>query len=211
MLSWKRHSRLAHAALAAAVIALCVAGATYASVARSHRVVQSSAAADLPKPINPNVPLTALDKMALASLHAQDPGITPGAVELLSTVNGSSFYDVQNSTGSDCFSVGVAGATDQVLGSIGCGTGFPSATTPVLDFTVMHGKPGTHSSRVWRSEGFAVAPVSTVAFQTPGGQLIDQTPVLNGIYSVAHAPAVEVMTLVGLTATGQVIWSKSIE
>jgi hypothetical protein len=142
MATWKRQtsrSRLTQSALMVSVVALIVAGATYASVARSAQSKHATASNGLPGPINPNVSLSARDQQTLARLHAEDPSVTPGAVALLKTVGGSSFYDVHNATGVDCFSVGTANATDELLGSIGCGTGFPSASDPVLDFTVMHG------------------------------------------------------------------------
>jgi hypothetical protein len=100
-------------------------------------------------------------------------------------------YRIENSAGPACYAVGdahpVAAGRQQPaarLGQILCVPDFPSASRPILDFTVIHGGSSAAGDRVWRSEGIAADGVRSIAFQTPDGRTLGATPVIGNIYSV---------------------------
>ena len=85
---------------------------------------------------------------------------------------------------------------------------FPSTSTPVVDFTVMHGQPGGDSARVWSSAGFTADNVATIAFMTSDGTLVNRTSVVDDMFAVTDIPTVRVTSIVGLDAAGDTVWSK---
>ncbi len=92
------------------------------------------------------------------------------------------------------------------LGQILCVPDFPSASRPLLDFTVIHGgRSDVTQDRVWRSEGIAADGVHEVAFRTPDGRTVGATPVVQNIYSVASVPSERVTDLIAKDAKGSVI------
>jgi hypothetical protein len=133
------------------------------------------------------------------------------SVSLLATRVGRSYYRIENSSGQACYAAGPVVHTSYVLGQIQCAADFPSATRPLLDFTVVHGGTANPSAdRVWRSEGIAADGVADVAFLTPSGHLVGVSPVVHNVYSLQSLPAGKVSALVARDAQRSVLQTISI-
>jgi hypothetical protein len=200
-------------------LGLALAFALVVGALISVNIAQRSAVAADPSPLLGRVSATSLapaslsgaDLRMLAQLQAGSgqiagtPKLSLGTVSTIAAHDGRAYYRVANSLGPDCYAVGyVTGSADHI-GQVLCSAEFPSATRPVLDFTVMQ-----QGGSVWREEGIAADGVSTIAFEDPSGNLVDRTPVVNNTYFVAPLPDGPVNSLVGLDSTGNIVWSRSI-
>lgn len=129
---------------------------------------------------------------------------------LVTTRGGRSYFRVANSAGSDCYAVGPLTPTNYRLGQIRCSAEFPSAETPILDFTVFHqASSDPASARVYRSEGFASDGVADIALQAASGELVAVTPVVGNVYSLPNPPDEHVTKLLARDATGAVVWTQA--
>lgn len=190
------------------VVALLVVGAALAGTKLAHRTASSPGLGNLPQP--GLVALSAFDSQFLANVASQGPGFSPGSVEGIGVKDTVAFYRVDNTAGPDCFAVGPAVHGTHALGSLGCPLNFPSTSDPVLDFTVLHGTPGTADVRVWQSAGFAADDVAAIAFTADDGSLVSRTAVSDNTYAVPNPPGQHVTAVVALDSTGNQIWSKSL-
>jgi hypothetical protein len=129
-----------------------------------------------------------------------------GSVALILTRNDLGFYRAENAGRNPCYAVGPAKPGSWLLGQIDCKPDFPSATTPVMDFTVMHG-PGI----VWQSEGIVADGIVDVALQREDGTLSNVTPVINNVYSITKLPTTPVDALVARDSNGNVLWSEPLK
>jgi len=128
-------------------------------------------------------------------------------VLLLSGQNSRVFYRVTNRAGADCYALGPVLPTERRLERIQCAPEFPSRIRPVLDFTTLkQTSSDPDSARVWRSEGIVSDSVADIAFQTPGGELVGLTRVVDNAYSVNPVPPMRVTAIVARDRTGMVIW-----
>jgi hypothetical protein len=157
------------------------------------------------------VSLTSADKRFLASF-AQGGAELTSATPLV-TRGARTAYQVANTAGSVCYAVGSAApaATGNVLGQVGCVPSFPSASSPLVDFSVVDG--GTSSSgpaHVYRTEGIAADGVASVGYRTGDGRIVGVTPVVSNVYESSSVPPDAVEQLVALDATGNVIWSEDV-
>jgi hypothetical protein len=203
--------------VAGIILLLVGAGVTLAAgngshASQSQHVLRGAATSlgNLPIPVETNVHLFAKDAAIFRGANQANSALQLGSVSLLKAGSKVDFYGIANAGGPSCFSVGPKVRVDSVIGPMACPQGFPSATAPVLDFTSMHGKPGSPDARVWQSVGFAASGVANIAFQTPDGSLIDLTPVVDDMFEVTTVPTVEVTKIVALDASGQVVWGHAL-
>jgi hypothetical protein len=141
------------------VVIMLVAASLFGVVASRKAVAGQTAPqpilSNLPTPLQVGVPLTAMDTATLAGAHQADSAISPTSVDRLRVGASVDLYRVDGADGPPCFATGPRIPTDHVIGFLACAPGFPSASRPVLDFTVFHGMPGQPDLRVWQSSGFA--------------------------------------------------------
>jgi hypothetical protein len=155
---------------------------------------------------------TAIPAGAVSAQGAlQTMNLSGAGVELMATRGDRAYYRIV-ATGRTCYGAGPAGP-DYRLGQIGCTSGFPSQSVPILDFSVIHGNMnpdnGTiYSSWIYRSEGIAADGVAKVAITDPTGKVIAETPVLDNIYSFGSPPAGKVGALLAFGRTGKLIRSE---
>jgi len=204
--------RRVYAGLAVVTAALLAAfAATFGANAGSVRAHSASSSLNRVSSSNygPALPLLPMDVRALARFT--ESGQSLHDVSLIGTRGGQAYYRIENSSGGACYAVGPVHATQYRLGQILCSDDFPSASKPVLDFTVVHGgSADVTRDRVWRSEGIAADGVASIAFRTPEGRTVGATPVIDNIYSVRSVPTERVTTLVAKDASGSVIHSARI-
>jgi hypothetical protein len=159
-------------------------------------------------PIGP-VALTAADQTFLARFTQGAEQLTTAS--MLGVRGGRAIYEITNSTGPDCYGVGPMQPASYMLGQVECTAGFPSATSPIADFTVVNGgissAPAAH---VFRAEGVAADGVAAVGFRTSDGRLVGVTPLVHNIYESTAPPKDGVTQLVALDASNAVIWSEDV-
>ncbi|HXF97412.1 MAG TPA: hypothetical protein VNJ46_02235 [Gaiellaceae bacterium] len=135
----------------------------------------------------------------------------PGAAtRLLAASEGRAIYRI----GSDCYGVGELPPTDQRFGSVHCGVEFPSSSHPIVDFTVVHGRfddaGKVAEMNVWRSEGVAADGVAAVAFRTAAGEIVGRAAVTDNVYRHSTIPEGELVAVVALDASGNILASESL-
>jgi len=84
---------------------------------------------------------------------------------------------------------------------------FPTAGTPVLDFSVYEGM--SHTGRgvsLYRAEGFAADGVASVAFLRPDGVAVLRVPVRRNVFSTSSVPHGPIADVVGYDASGAEVW-----
>jgi hypothetical protein len=146
------------------------------------------------------------------ALPFQKIGASGDETVLLAVRGDRAYYRVR--TG--CYAVGPAVPTeDYAFGQIMCAPDFPSAERPILDFTVFHTRwnPQLQQSgprTVSRSEGFAADGIERVAFFTPDGKLLADTPVINNTYRFGDLPNGEVGALRAFGTGGAAVFSQQI-
>jgi hypothetical protein len=208
-----RMSRVAAVVIATSVLAAAVVGGWALGVGRPGSAVAADPNPMLGRvsvPSGQALTLSASDQKQIQELNAES-GQHVTSVAFLLTRNGRSFYRAQNEPGNACYAVGPATPATSTLGiwslgQIDCKPDFPSATDPVLDFTVLHG-----SGTVWRSEGVAADGVVDVALQMSDGSLASVTPVVDNVYSLPDIPSASVDALVARDAAGNVVWSEPLK
>ena len=139
------------------------------------------------------------------------PDVALHDVTLIGRRGDRAYYRIENSAGPACYAVGPSHPGAYVLGQIMCAPDFPSAARPILDFTVVHGgSPDVTQDRVWRSEGIAADGVTAIAFRTPDGRVVHESPVVRNLYSVPAVPTDRVTELVVEGAAGRIVYSMPI-
>jgi hypothetical protein len=155
----------------------------------------------------PPVPLPPGDQRVLASFAESGAQLT--AASLLGVRGGRAIYEITNETGPDCYGVGPWPTTSYTLGQVECLPAFPSASSPVVDFSVVNGGVNSSSAaHVSRAEGVAADGVAAVGFRTADGRLVGVMPVVQNLYESAAPPADAIQQLVALDASNDVIWSE---
>jgi hypothetical protein len=151
---------------------------------------------------------------AVSETRAQDVrtlmriGYPNATTRLLAANDGRGLYRI----GSDCYGAGPLGSSANRFGSVSCDVDFPSADHPILNFTVIHGRfddaGNVLEMKVWRSEGVASDGVEAVAFRTAEGAIVGNAPVTDNVYRHSAIPDGELVALVALDGSGNVIHSK---
>jgi len=138
----------------------------------------------------------------------EQSGKSLGHISLLATRGERRYFSVANKDGTNCYAVGPAQATEYVLGQVMCADGFPSASQPIMDFTVfVQPQSDPTSARIARSEGFAADGVADIAFAASDGKIVAVIPVVNNVYH-AVAPTDQYVTrMVAQDANGAEVWS----
>jgi hypothetical protein len=161
------------------------------------------------KASGPAVSLLPIDQRVLAQFAHGGADLTTAST--LGTRGGRLFYVIANSAGSDCYAVGPAAAVRYTLGQVACNAAFPSASAPLVDFTVVHGGLGKGSpGHVFRSEGIAADGIAAVGFESADGSLVGVQPVVGNLYASTAPPAEAVHKLVALDSDSKVVWSEEI-
>lgn len=199
--------------LAAAVLALALAAA---AAAFAHGTAKSKHGSHANTPpglarISNRGTATALSAQSAAHISAgADASVTPAHVWRLGTRDQRDFYRVQTKTGAACYGMGFAvqPATAADIGLYECvrSPAFPSAARPVLDFTTMGASKGGKLAPIMVN-GLAADGVIAVALADASGNLVAKTPVANNIYSFTALPSAAVSRLVGMDASGKVVFS----
>jgi hypothetical protein len=138
-----------------------------------------------------------------------------GEVRKLAERQGLAFYVGRTSAGALCFSTGPAGAAAPEFGVLACqgrvGPGvFPSAETPIADFSPLRGAEGDNAVRVWQLAGFAADGVARVGVRDRAGVFF-ATPVADNVYGAQNVPARPATAIVALDADGNELYTKSLE
>jgi hypothetical protein len=201
-----------------AILLVMLGGTAIASAARSalgsHHATQSRALVARLSNVSTHatgspVALTAADQTFLASFAQGGEQLTTAS--MLGVRGGRAIYEISNSTGPDCYAVGPMQPASYTLGQVGCTAGFPSATSPIADFTVVNGGiSSTPAAHVFRAEGVAADGVAAVGFRTADDRLVGVTPVVHNIYESTAPPKDVVTQLVALDASNAVIWSEDV-
>jgi hypothetical protein len=125
--------------------------------------------------------------LAIRGLRTRWTRITTGNV--LAVRHGRVLYRLEQANGDPCFGVGPA----EKLGSPGsviCPRGgFPTAGSPILDFSVYEGtRHDVRELSLYRAEGFAADGVAAVEFFRPDGTVVLTVPVSGNVYSTTAVP-----------------------
>lgn len=152
------------------------------------------------------VATTALPSWQASGL-AQLPEFNGGGLRKVGERDGISFYAAKNSAGGYCFAIGLSAAPS--IDALKCGAdtdGFPSADTPMSDFSFLDYNGGTTS--VTRLAGFAASDVVRVAVVGADGTEIFSTPVVGGIYAADGVPPSAATAIVGYDASNTIVYQR---
>jgi hypothetical protein len=112
------------------------------------------------------------------------------SLRLLTIRDGRAFYALDTANGR-CFGVGFADAIGDPGGeACPAGAPFPSASRPLLDFSVYEGAPGTDRDQltIFRIEGFAADGVAAVGVMNRAQKIGLRVPVSDNVYVLSHVP-----------------------
>jgi hypothetical protein len=155
------------------------------------------------------IQLSTADQRVLAGFAESGAKLT--SASLLGVLGGRAVYEIANASGPDCYGVGPVPAAGYTLGQVGCVPSFPSAGSPLVDFSVVNGGVNASSpAHVVRAEGVAADGVAAVGFRTADGRLVGVTPVVHNIYRSTAPPPDVVEQLVALDGSNNVIWSEDV-
>lgn len=188
-----------------------IASAATSSLGRQHAVQSGAFSASVSRmsirSSGAPVPLPPGDQRVLASFAEGGAQLTTAF--LLGVRGGRAIYEIANETGRDCYGVGPMPATNYTLGQVECSPAFPSASSPIVDFSVVNGGVNSSSAaHVSRAEGVAADGVAAIGFRTADGRLVGVTPVVQNLYESSAPPRDAVEQLVALDASNNVIWSE---
>ena len=204
-----RKRRVALAVVAALALALAAAAFAHGT-GKTRHASRANTPPGLARISNRGT-VTALAAQSAARISsAGDPSVTPAQVWRLGARDQRDFYRVQTKTGAACYGMGFAvqppAAADIDLYACVRSPAFPSAARPVLDFTTMGASKGGKLAPIIVN-GLAADGVASVAIADANVNLVAKTPVTNNIYSFTTVPSTDVSRLVGLDATGKVVFS----
>jgi hypothetical protein len=146
-----------------------------------------------------------LEPQALAGSSYGAVGVS--SLQLITERDGRSFYVLERFDGRRCFAVGPSASTRRFGQAICSGTRFPSQQQPVLDLSVLHGQPGPVGVRVWRLEGFAADPITSVEVVATDGSVIVQTAVQDNVYSASDLPEEPAASIIGRSSSGEAVFT----
>jgi hypothetical protein len=135
-------------------------------------------------------------------------------VRKLETRHGIALYVGRTASGALCFATGPADGVNPEFGVLACqGTtprAFPSPTTPIADFSPMHGQAPSNDVFVSRLIGFAADGVASVAVRDVNGDLHGAT-VTGNVYVSEPLHPVAATAIVALDNGGSILYTEPLE
>lgn len=146
------------------------------------RLGATSAPSGLSKVSNHGSP-AALEASAHDSLRtARQRGLARGRAWFLGTVGAESIYHIENGNQGSCYAIGAP--LSNSVGSVLCGTSFPSPDHPVV-VSIVTPTTSAGASAVVTAVGVAADAVTAVAFTGPNGRIVAKTAVEDNLFAIA--------------------------
>ena len=109
-----------------------------------------------------------------------------------------------------CFAGGTASVAGAEVDSVSCAESFPSATQPILNFSIFEATASRPAPRLVNLRGIAADGVVAVEARSRQGDVVATTAVVDNVFHLAKLPSrVEATVLVALNAAGEIVYESS--
>jgi hypothetical protein len=182
----------------ASVSLVAAAGLTFAFLARVNTgpAAPPGYAATIGASGKPIPPTAASRKLGIASL------------QLIGTRGGRAFYRGTDTENHPCLGAGDAGDLGTVGFTLCSRDERPlTASEPVIVVPDVHGTEGSAQWQLVRADGFAADSVARVSATDRAGRVVAQVPVVNNVFSITPADAVEPGTIKAYDRSGKLVFS----